>query len=258
MKIAPNAQNALHRLIQNNGTPEAAWQAWDGLARMPVVPIDALVPFSARLVVVAPHPDDEILSGGGLLAQHTQRGGTALVVAVTDGEASHGRTSAAASNTLAETRCAERSAGLQQLGCGTTGVRRLAMADGTLANYIPALKVALAACLQPGDVVLTTWRLDGHPDHEACGAAAALACAELPCRLLEAPVWMWHWAAPHDRQVPWRRLARLPLATEQVHQKQRALAAHSSQLVARGNGQGPVLGHALLERLARKYEYFFI
>lgn len=258
MNTAFDTENASHRRIQNDGTSEAEWQGWEGLDRIPVVRMGALVRVTERLVVVAPHPDDEILSGGGLLAQHTQRGGAALVIAVTDGEASHGPISATASKTLADARCAERAAGLQRLGCGTIGICRLAMLDGTLAAHIPALKAALAACLQPGDVVLTTWRLDGHPDHEACGAATALACAALPCRLLEAPVWMWHWAAPNDRQVPWSRLARLPLTTETVHQKQHALAAHCSQLAARSNGQGPVLGPALLARLARKYEYFFI
>jgi hypothetical protein len=46
-------------------------------------------PQGARAVVVAPHPDDEVLSVGGLLAQLADTGTPVEVIAVTDGTASH-------------------------------------------------------------------------------------------------------------------------------------------------------------------------
>ena len=77
------------RRIEGCGTPDEEWQAWPGLAELPPVSARQLVPGSARAVVVAPHPDDEILACGGLLQLLAQQGSEVLLVAVTDGDASH-------------------------------------------------------------------------------------------------------------------------------------------------------------------------
>ena len=42
-----------------------------------------------KILVVAPHPDDETLGCGGLLSLSAQTGSTAYIVFVTDGAASH-------------------------------------------------------------------------------------------------------------------------------------------------------------------------
>ncbi|RYF32212.1 MAG: PIG-L family deacetylase, partial [Comamonadaceae bacterium] len=83
------------RAIEGLGTSEADWIGWPGLARMPLATPAQLVPPGARAVVVAPHPDDEVLSVGGLLAMLSNNGAArsddfvVTVIAVTDGAASH-------------------------------------------------------------------------------------------------------------------------------------------------------------------------
>ena len=245
------------RTIPEDGTPESLWNAWPGLDAVELVPIEKWMHPMARLVVVAPHPDDEILACGGLLALHARRGGKSVVVAVTDGEASHGDSRSWRGGQLAEIRRAERVRGLARLGCADTEVHRLGLADGKVASQVDTLQSELQKVMQWGDIVVTTWRLDGHPDHEACGAAAARACADVRCRLLEAPVWMWHWSRPADSRVPWHRLVGLQLPGEAVSRKRRAVESHASQLLPRGAAQGPVLGPTILERLDRRTEYFF-
>jgi LmbE family N-acetylglucosaminyl deacetylase len=250
-------QHPAARTITEDGTPESLWNAWSGLDAVEVVGIEKWMHPMARLVVVAPHPDDEILACGGLMALHARRGGKSVVVAVTDGEASHGERRAWRAGRLAETRRAERISGLARLGCAETEVHRLGLADGKVASQIDTLQSELQKVMQWGDIVVTTWRFDGHPDHEACGTAAARACAEVRCRLLEAPVWMWHWSRPADSQVPWHRLVGLQLPGDAVSRKRRAVESHASQLLPRGETQGPVLGPTILDRLARRTEYFF-
>jgi LmbE family N-acetylglucosaminyl deacetylase len=191
------------------------------------------------------------------MALHARRGGKSVVVAVTDGEASHGESRSLRPGRLAETRRAERIRGLARLGCAETEVHRLGLADGKVASQVDTLQSELQKVMQWGDIVVTTWRFDGHPDHEACGTAAARACAEVRCRLLEAPVWMWHWSRPADSQVPWHRLVGLQLPGDAVSRKRRAVESHASQLMPRGETQGPVLGQTILDRLARDTEYFF-
>ena len=77
-------------------------------------------------------------------------------------------------------------------------------------------------------------------------------------RLIESPVWMWHWAKPADRRVPWSRMRALQIAPEVLAKKRMALAAHVTQLVPRDTGDGPVLGDGVLERLDRDHEYFIV
>lgn len=253
---AVNAQNA-EPLIRGEGTSEHEWQSWAGLSALDAFMPSQWLPASSRLVVVAPHPDDEILACGGLLAWQASRGGECLVLAVTDGEASHGVPDPKAGARLAAARRAESAAGLLQLGLSDDRVGRLALPDGEVSLHLEALAAHLRRLLRPGDRVISTWREDGHPDHEATALATAAACRDRGCALLEAPVWMWHWAAPGDDRVPWRRLHRFALPQDIRARKVTALSAHLTQLTSRSPDEPAVLGPAIIERNARACEYFF-
>ncbi len=87
MDAAPTRPN------RGPGTTEAEWEAWPGLHEVPAISLRALVPAGARAVMVAPHPDDEVLAVGGLLALLARAGAEVRVVAVTDGTASDGGSS---------------------------------------------------------------------------------------------------------------------------------------------------------------------
>lgn len=246
------------RRIRGEGLfPEAAWRDWLARRPPPVVSIDDLLDIHRRLVVVSPHPDDELLMCGGLLGLHARRGGAVAIIAVTDGESSHPTDPRWSPTRLAEARRLERLRGLSHLGLGTDVVSRLGLFDGGVAAQAARLEQGLRDLLKPGDCVLSTWRLDGHPDHDAAGAAAAGVCRDLGCRLLEAPVWMWHWSEPDDPRVPWHRLRSLALPNDIVASKAAALAEHATQLTARASDP-PVLGDAILARSARRAEYFLV
>ena len=252
------ALTAASRLIHGSGTPEADWLQWQGLRSAPLLSIDRCLPATGRLVVVAPHPDDEVLSCGGLLQMQAARGGAVLVVAVTDGEASHRGSVQWTASRLAPVRRLESTNGLAQLGIPFSQVTRLGLPDGGVQHLRPQLSEALVRLLRRTDLVVATWRLDGHPDHEAVGDAAAQACATVGCRLVEAPVWMWHWGVPGDTAVPWGRLRGVRLTSLAQQRKARALAAHRSQLTPRDAGKEPVLGAEIQSRARRSTEYFFV
>lgn len=247
------------RHIAGGGTSEATWQAWPYLATARRLPLNTLVPVGHRLVVVAPHPDDEVLACGGLLASHVARGGACLVAAVTDGEASHAGSTTVTPQALAMKRRAESVQGLEKLGVRRTEVVRFGLPDGEVRTHAARLTAGLQLILRPTDVVVCTWRYDGHPDHEATAQAVATVCAAKDCALLEAPVWMWHWAEPNSPQVPWEQLSGFALAEEVLALKQQALAVHVSQLTDRdGADPAPVLGDQIQQRAMRRTEFFFI
>lgn len=248
---------SLERAIEGEGTAALDWQRWLTAAAIPTRSMDSWLAGGERLVVVAPHPDDEVLACGGLIAQHAARGGATMLIAVTDGEASHAGSPGWNALHLAAARRAESAQGLQRLGACTAKLHRLGLPDGEVSAQFDDLAHILARVLVRSDVVVTAWRLDGHPDHEATGLATARACQRTGCRLLEAPVWMWHWAAPADVRVPWHRLAGVALSADTVRRKHSALAAHASQLQVRDARRGAVLGSEIQARAAWPTEYFF-
>jgi LmbE family N-acetylglucosaminyl deacetylase len=245
-------------LIQGEATGDLTWRRWLAGMRCHELSVQDWLPNDARLVVVAPHPDDEILASGGLISTHAAQGGRVLIVAVTDGEASHAGSPSIHSDDLAGIRRDERLLGLRLLGLSPPAVLALGLADGQARQQSAVLFERLVSLLQPGDVVVSTWEHDGHPDHDTTGEMARKACAATGCPFLAAPVWMWHWANPGDARVPWHRLRGVPLSAGAASLKQAALAAHRSQLSPRGVDLGAVLGTAIVQRAAWRTEYYFV
>ena len=236
--------------IVGAGTAEARWRDWPAVTTWPSL---ATPPLTTPPLVVAPHPDDEILGVGGLLALL----GRAEVVAVTDGEASHPDSTVHTRAELATIRQGETRRALARLGLPAAPVHRLAHPDGGIDEA--ALTVALRQRLTPGRWCLATWRGDGHPDHESVGRAAAAACAATGARLLEYPIWTWHWAAPGDDRVPWQRARRVDLPAAAQHAKAAAIAEFTSQIDDLGPapGDAAILPPHVLTRFARPFEVVF-
>lgn len=245
------------RPIVGMGTAERTWQAWGRLRNLPELSITEWV---APPLIVAPHPDDEILGAAGLL---TLTGGE--VVAVTDGELSHPGSVVVDPNTLGAARRAETAAALTALGRPDAVVHRLghpdnAIAEDRLVEQLTALlsRPETGAGAQRWCVV--TWRADGHPDHEVVGRAAVRACGNTGARLVEYPIWMWHWAAPDDQDVPWERAARLPLPEWVRARKRAAIAAFESQVQPVGDApaDAAILPPHVVARFDRAEEVFFL
>lgn len=253
--------DAASRHIDTPRHGAAAWHAWLQAQAQALQPLADAVPqalAAQRLVVVAPHPDDELLCCGLLMQAHARRGGAVHIVGVTDGEASHADAPGWPPERLARVRQGERLRGLQALQMPPPALTSLHLPDGGVAPAESALREALQRLLQPGDVVVTTWQRDGHPDHEACGRATLAAAHRAGVAVLQAPVWAWHWARLADPAVPWERLCRLDAHPADLERKQRALRRHASQCRPRGPGLPPVLDDAILARAAWPDEFFIV
>ena len=183
----------------------------------------------AHLMVLAAHPDDETLGAGGLIAAAAQDGASVEVIFATDGEASHPDSPTHSSNRLAVRRRAEASEAIARLDPHAT-VTFLGLPDGRLRHCQADLVQALAERLRPGCLVVTPWRGDRHPDHEACAFATRTVLRRRDdCSHWQYPIWAWHWADPAADQLPWSTLHRLDLPEGPRSAKQLALACHRSQ-----------------------------
>ncbi|MFK3971861.1 PIG-L deacetylase family protein [Pseudomonas sp. NPDC087358] len=243
------------------GTPLSEWQHSSALRSVTPIDLDVLIPPGRRLVVIAPHPDDEILACGGLLAAMNHRQQDVQLIAVTDGEGSHPHSTQWPPSRLISQRREESQRALAHLGLEVSRLdyRRLGIADGQVADSADALVHQLSQGLRADDILLTTWRHDGHCDHEATGHAAAQAAANTGATLLEMPVWAWHWAEPNDPRIPWDQARKFLLSDAQLLRKRQAISAHISQLQTDSStGQPPVLSPATLERLLQPFELVFM
>ena len=245
------------RQIAGEGTPELDWCAWLAQQPLPRVHAETLVRATQRAVIVAPHPDDEVLMVGGLLALLAGLARRIVLVAVTDGEASHVGSRRWTPQALARQRIVETDKALAALGVHAT-VLRIGVPDGGVAAQTHRLAQRLQALLTADDVVFTTWALDGHPDHEACAHAARCAAAVRGVKLYEVPVWGWHWATAGTPQMPWARAHLLPLPPDALARKQVAVQAFASQWQHDPDcADTPVLRPSTLERVRRPFEVLF-
>jgi LmbE family N-acetylglucosaminyl deacetylase len=230
------------------GTPEERWLP--ALERLP----EWSPPRSGgRVVVVSPHPDDETLGVGGLLAELLTRSWSVCVVAVTDGEAAHGRQDPVAGGRLARRRRAEQERALRRLaGAGRANrvsIVRLGMPDGGVQAVRADLTAALARPLVGADWCLAPLAWDGHSDHEATGAAARDACGDrIPVGSY--PIWAWHWATPCG--FPLERAVRVPLSVAARDRKAGALDCFGSQYESIEGG--PVVPPHVRVRFERPFE----
>jgi LmbE family N-acetylglucosaminyl deacetylase len=236
------------------GRSEPEWAASEPLRALP-----ALAPVrSPRVMVIAPHPDDEVLGTGGLLQAVRAQGVPVEFVAVSDGEASHPGASPDEVNDLRVVRPRETGVALRRLGWEAPAVIRLGLPDGQLECHVDDLARRLGGLLRPDDLVLAPWRHDGHPDHNACGRAAREAAAWASATVLGYLVWAWHWGDPHGSDIPWDRCRRFDFDRRMAARKRWAIGAFASQTQPSDSPKRsePVLPGPVLRRFWRQYEVF--
>jgi LmbE family N-acetylglucosaminyl deacetylase len=238
--------------IEGMGTSEKVWLPFLGALGLPRLVVD---PAPDRAVVVAPHPDDEVLGVGGLMTMLAAAGTCVEVVSVTDGEASHPGGSLSPQD-LGRKRAAETVAALDLLGVRAE-VGRLRLPDG--GRQALEQPVVDSLRLTPGAWLLGPWARDGHPDHEAVGRACARVAARDGARLLEYPVWGWHWATPDEPRMVWSRALQVELPADVRVAKAWALAEFATQIrpVGPTEADAAVLPPHVLERFTRPWEVVF-
>jgi len=124
-------------------------------------------PADEKVLVLAPHMDDEVIGCGGTIAKHVVRGADVTVVFLTDGGAGAAVIdSGQAPGDLTQTRTAEAHRALSCLGVQHSIF--LGAEDGNLAST-PSLAGTLGGILTKNlfDLIYLPFFLEEHPDHRA-------------------------------------------------------------------------------------------
>jgi len=229
---------------------------WDGL----VDDLSALTvwPPVGPIVLVAPHPDDELLATGATLAAASDAGTEIRVAAVTDGEMSHPHLSDSGRRYLVERRLVETDRAYEAAGIAATRTR-FSLPDFGAATDADGWGERLAERLVPlvdgASVILAPWEGDGHPDHDVCGRVAVTVAVAAEVPLVSFPVWSWNWDRPDAPAIPFQRAVRFDLDVGLLARKQAGIAAYASQIHAE-DGNRPVLPADFLTHFTRPAEVF--
>jgi LmbE family N-acetylglucosaminyl deacetylase len=188
---------------------------------------------SAPFLVLAPHPDDESLGCGGLIAEACIIGHPVHVVILTDGRRSHPNSRTWAAPRLAQLRQNEARAAAAALGLPPDRLTFLGVPDGEAPHRGSAFDALAARIAEMMEVcgartVFATWRQDPHGDHGAAAKLAEEACRRTGARHLAYPVWAWTLEDSYEMEGSPRGF-RLDI-TRILPLKRRAIAAHASQM----------------------------
>ena len=211
-----------------------------------------MTPPAGRYVVVAPHPDDEVLTVGGLIGRLITIGAEVIVVSVTDGGNAYPQL--VGHDELAARRRREQERSLDRLGVAPGHRRFLSIRDGSIASQEDALVHALTELLEPTTTIVAPWTHDVHTDHEAVGRAAERAALQSGCTLWYSLFWAWH--ADDLDAFDDVDLIAVELNADERNSKAEALCCHESQLAV--NGGEPVLSPSALGPAEWTVEYFVL
>lgn len=215
-----------------------------------------------RCLVLAPHPDDEVLGCGGTIAAKVRAGASVTVAILTDGR--HGGMGGTAE--VCALREAEAIRAGAALGLTPNQVVFFGYEDDRLDEHVTEATERVRGMIATlgVDDLLVPYRRDHHPDHIAAWKIAS-ACRPAGMRVYEYPIWFgpWLWS-----RLGWR--ARLAAAThladafrvvkvsvaDVTGAKRRAFEAYRSQ-IASFERQGP-WGRSYLSGFLGDYELFFV
>jgi LmbE family N-acetylglucosaminyl deacetylase len=190
-------------------------------------------------LILAPHPDDETLGAGGLIAALTAAGAAVSVAILTDGSGSHAGAPGWSARKIAALRATEATAALRALGHRHRPVflgwrDAMPFAPGSPSFEATVRRLVVHCRRQRISNLVASWEADPHCDHEA---AAAIATA-VGRRLAIKPRFygVWGWTRPDlDRRLAPMLAVAVSTAASRGRQR-RALNCHRSQLGGRITG----------------------
>lgn len=233
---------------------------FDRADRLPLQDLGTLVGPGGALVV-APHPDDESLGCGGLLALCGKTGRSAHVVIVSDGTGSHPASRRYPHDALRNLRENETLAASEALGLRRADVSFLRLPDTAVPSSGVAASGAIAAIVEQAQsiaasAIFVTWRNDPHCDHEASFALAREAAHRIGTRLVQYPVWGHTRDDGMTFDTP-PRGCRLDIG-DVLDRKLAAIAEHRSQTtrLIDDDPEGFILPPEMIARFQRPFEIY--
>ena len=209
---------------------EALWSELRARSQaMDEMTLNALAP----TLILVPHPDDETLGCGGLIATASDLGLRPRVAYLTDGAGSHPSSAAWSPERLAAARKLEALEALRCLGVAVDDVRFLRWPDGAPwsrgdPHYLGTIEALAGWCesFRPRSL-WAPWAGEPHCDHVAAARLADDLGEQLPSRPKRLQYLVWGWGRP---EISAEMLVRSLDCPDTVARRRAALACHRTQM----------------------------
>ena len=208
-------------------------------------------------LIVAPHPDDEVLGCAGLVQRLLSAGRRVDVVILSGGGQSHAGGCGIDEAELVENRrqLSRRAAG--SIGLPPERLHFLDYPDGSIAfdNAETGKLRQLMAELKP-DAVFVPHRGEGWSDHLAAGEVIRRLTEEdkAAVRLFEYCVWFWYY---NTWDIDWRQERVLKMTPDENMKKQQAIDAYVEPLAPCGHPWSGVLPRVFVKACRWNMELYF-
>ena len=210
----------------------------DDMEHLPFMNGDRIANDVGSLLVLAPHPDDETLGCGGLIAMLRTSGVEVSIVFITSGSASHPNSKSHPPELLSKIREQEAIEACKSLNVSGVNVHFLRCQDSKLnAMTTSELDDQTKILLELIDVhsfktIALPWRKDPHPDHIVTSQIGNILIKNYNSQLIKLEYLIWLWE--NGKEEDW------PLTSEVSgfkldisgfeNQKRQAMEQHQSQL----------------------------
>jgi LmbE family N-acetylglucosaminyl deacetylase len=184
-------------------------------------------------VILSPHPDDEVIGCGALIAASARAGHAPVIVHVTDGSGSHPNSRLFPRPLLTALRQHEARLAAEVLGVASCRVHFMGLRDTAAPHDGPELTAAIETIIETIEryrkpVIFAPWINDPHGDHQSVSKMATLVSRILAVRQLSYLVWGWTLPdnQPIDGEITGWRFS----VGRERQRKSRALHAYQSQI----------------------------
>lgn len=212
--------------------------------------------FAENALIVAPHPDDEVIGCGGLIAQMVEKGDMPHIVVMTGGEGSHRGCCSVSGKDIKTARRGLTRKALAVLGVTEDHIHELDFPDGGISDghreEMEKLKTLVEA-LKPKTVLVPHWG-EGWPDH--------VNTAKLIRRIVggdteiwEYCVWMWYYNVWHG--LDWKNAAVFTMTPQEHRLKMKAMEVYVRPLAPCGKPWSGVLPKLFIKAHQGNRELYF-
>lgn len=216
--------------------------------------LGAIIP-KGNVLIIAPHPDDEAIGCGGLIARLIREGRTPHVVVMTGGEGSHNGCCKTPKDDIVKARRNLTQNALAILGVPESHIHELNFPDGGIEmsnREVEKLKDIIDD-IKPDSIFVPHWG-EGWNDHVRT-REIGLQLAPDGTEVYEYCVWMWYYNVWHG--LDWRNARRLDMTTDEHKLKLQAMDAYIRPLAPCGHPWSGVLPPIFVKANRSHRELYF-
>lgn len=206
-------------------------------------------------LIIAPHPDDEVLGCGGLIAKLVHKGIFPHIIMMTEGERSHDSCCTLLQENIAQTRHQLTLRAAKILGLPKNHIHCLHYPDGgiTPSNKKETNKLRLLLQNLKCDTIFVPHWGEGWNDHIMV-AQIIKELAITNVQIYEYCVWLWYY---NIWNLSWEKARQLQMNNHEFSLKQKAMHQYVTPLAPCGNPWSGILPELLIKANLWDKELYF-